>query len=179
LARGAGRAREVSLRLALGAGGGRIIRQRLIESALLAAAGTALGVFVGWSGSTGLVQLIAERAAGPDASLVAIDVDPNWRLLIVSVAVMAAATILFGLLPAVRASRATAGAVTGSVRVAQSHTRFATLLIVAQVSLSLLLVIAAGLFTRSVHNLRALDRGFAPGSVLLASYDPRRVAASP
>jgi putative ABC transport system permease protein len=177
LARGAGRAREVSMRLALGAGRGRIIRQRLIESALLAAAGTALGVLAGWSGSTGLVQLIAERAAGPDASLLAIDVDPNWRLLIVSVAVMAAATILFGLLPALRASHATTGALAGSTRVAESRTRFATALIVAQVALSLLLVIAAGLFTRSVHNLRTIDRGFTPGNVLLADYDPRRAVS--
>ena len=179
LARGAGRAREVSMRLALGAGRGRIIRQRLIESALLATAGTALGGCLGWLGSAGLVQLIARRAAGPDASLLALDIDPNWRLLLACVVVMAAATMLFGLLPAVRASRAPAVTITSSVRVAESQTRFATALIVAQISLSLMLVIGAGLFTRSVHNLRTIDRGFASGAnVLLASYDPRRLASS-
>ena len=179
LARSAGRAREVSMRLALGAGRARIIRQRLIESLLLATAGTVLGVLVGWLGSAGLVQLIAQRISGPDGELLALNIDPNWRLLLVCVMVVAGTTIMFGLLPAVRASRADAAAVASSTRVAVSHTRFATVLIVAQVSLSLLLVIGAGLFARSVQNLRNIDRGFAPGNVLLAGYDPRRLELAP
>jgi hypothetical protein len=88
-------------------------------------------------------------------------------------------TIVFGLLPALRASSIAPGAVANSGRVAESHTRFAAALIVAQVSLSLLLVMGAGLFTRSLHNLRTVDRGFTPGSVLLANYDPRRLALTP
>jgi predicted permease len=179
LARGAGRAREVAMRLALGAGRARIVRQRLTESLMLAIAGTAFGVLVGWMGSAGLVRLIAQRVAGPDGELLGLDIDPNWRVLVVCATVVVATTIAFGLLPALRASRASAGAVTSSTRVAETHTRFATALIVAQISLSLLLVIGAGLFTRSVHNLRAVDRGFAPGNVLLANYDPRRLALSP
>ena len=71
LARGAGRAREVALRLAIGAGRARIVRQRLVESIMLAAAGTAVGVLVAWAGSAGLVGLIAERVAGRDEALMA------------------------------------------------------------------------------------------------------------
>jgi predicted permease len=136
-------------------------------------------MLLAWSGSAGLVALIAQRVAGPDGGLVALDIDPSWRLLMVCVGVVAATTLVFGLLPALRASQTGVGALTSTTRVAGSHTRFGSVLIAAQVALSLLLLIGAGLFTRSVHNLRAIDRGFAPSDVLLANYDPRRVAASP
>jgi predicted permease len=66
-----------------------------------------------------------------------------------------------------------------STRVAESQGRLGTALIVAQVSLSLVLVIGAGLFTRTLYNLRTVDRGFTPGNVLLASFDPRRAGLSP
>jgi putative ABC transport system permease protein len=175
LARGAGRSREVALRLALGAGRGRIVRQRLVESIMLAAAGTAVGVVLASFASAGLVTLIAQRVAGPDGSIMALDIAPNWRLLVVCIIAVVSTTIVFGLVPALRASHVAPGAVASSTRVAQSQTRFGAALIVAQVSLSLLLVIGAGLFTRSLHNLRMVDRGFAPGNVLLADYDGRRL----
>jgi predicted permease len=179
LARGAGRAREVALRLALGAGRARIVRQRLIESIMLAVAGTALGVLVAWAGSVGLVGLIAERVAGRNQAQMFLDVAPNWRVLAVCALIVVTTTMLFGLVPALRASHVAPGAVANSTRVAESHTRFSAALIVAQVSLSLLLVMGAGLFTRSLHNLRTVDRGFAPGNVLLANYDPSRLALTP
>ena len=178
LARGAGRAREVALRLAIGAGRARIVRQRLVESIMLAAAGTALGVLVAWAGSAGLVGMIAERVAGRNQAQLFLDIAPNWRVLAVCVLIVVATTILFGLVPALRASHVAPGAVANSTRVAESHTRFGAALIVAQVSLSLLLVMGAGLFTRSLHNLRTVDRGFAPGNVLLANYDPSRLGLS-
>ena len=178
LARGAGRAREVALRLAIGAGRSRIIRQRLVEGIMLAAAGTAVGVLVAWAGSAGLVGLIAERVASRNQALMTLDVAPNWRLAAVCAFIVVATTIVFGLLPALRASKVAPGAVANSTRVAESHTRFGAALIVAQVSLSLLLVIGAGLFTRSLHNLRTVDRGFTPGNVLLANYNPSRLGLS-
>jgi putative ABC transport system permease protein len=178
LARGAGRAREVALRLAIGAGRARIVRQQLVEGSMLAAAGTAVGALVAWAGSAGLVGLIAERVAGRNEALLTLDVAPNWRLLAVCAVIVVTTTIVFGLLPALRASKVAPGAVANSTRVAESHTRFGSALIVAQVSLSLLLVMGAGLFTRSLHNLRAVDRGFAPGNVLLANYDPSRLGLS-
>jgi putative ABC transport system permease protein len=175
LARGAGRAREVALRLAIGAGRARIVRQRLVESLMLAAAGTAAGVVMASFASAGLVALIAQRVGGPDASIMALDIAPNWRLLVVCAIAVVSTTVVFGLVPAMRASNAAPGAVANSSRIAESQTRFGAALIVAQVSLSLLLVIGAGLFTRSLHHLRTLDRGFEPGNVLLANYDPRRL----
>jgi len=178
LARGAGRAREVALRLAIGAGRSRIVRQRLVEGIMLAAAGTALGVLVAWAGSAGLVGLIAERVAGRNEALMTLDIAPNWRLLAVCAFIVVTTTMVFGLLPALRASNVAPGAVANSTRVAESHTRFCAALIVVQVSLSLLLVMGAGLFTRSLHNLRTVDRGFAPGNVLLANYDPSRLGLS-
>lgn len=179
LARGATRAKEVSLRLAIGAGRGRIVRQLLVESAMLAAAGTVAGLLIAWFGSAGLVSLIAEHVGGPEASTVSLDIAPNLRILAVTLLVIAGTTLSCGIVPAWRTSAASPGAVTASTRVAESHGRLASSLIVAQVSLSLLLVIGAGLFARSLHHLRTRDRGFAPGNVLLARFDPSRAGLSP
>ena len=178
LARGAQRAREIALRLAIGAARVRIVRQLLIESAMLAAAGVASGILLGWLSSGALVDLMAVSLGGPDASTVSLDVAPNWRLVTVSAAIGTAITLLFGLLPALRASAIAPGVVSTSGRVAESQGRLASALIVAQVSLSLVLVIGAGLFMRSLSNLRALDRGFIPGNVVLASFDPSRALLS-
>jgi predicted permease len=179
LARGAARAREMALRLAIGAARARIVRQLLIESALLAAAGVASGVLFGWMSSAALVGLLAVSIGGPDSATAFVDVAPNWRLAAVSAAIAATITIVFGLLPAWRASAIAPGVISTSGRVTESRRRLASALIVAQVSLSLVLVIGAGLFTRSLSNLRGLDRGFVPGDVLLARTDPSRAILSP
>jgi putative ABC transport system permease protein len=178
LARGAARAREIALRLAIGAGRGRIIRQLLVESALLAAAGITVGLLLAWLSSAALVDVMAARIGGPEGSIIDLNIAPNWRLVSVSILVGTAMTVLFGLLPAWRASSIAPGVTSTSSRVAESHGRLASALIVAQVSLSLVLVIGAGLFMRSLSNLRALDRGFTPGTVLLATVDPSRAGLS-
>lgn len=179
LARGAARAREIALRLAIGAGRGRILRQLLVESAMLAAAGTAFGVSLAWFGSAAIADALLARRVGPDAVVAALEVAPNWRVFSVTVFIAAATTLIFGIVPAWRASTTAPGVVANTGRAAESHGRLAAALIVAQVSLSLILVIGAGLFTRTLHNLRTLDRGFTPGNVLLASFDPRRSVRSP
>jgi predicted permease len=181
LARGAARAREIALRLAIGAGRGRILRQLLIESAMLAVAGTAAGVWIAWFGSDAIADLIVARSAGsvgPDSPQSALMVAPNARALGVTVLIAAATTLLFGIVPAWRASATSPGVAANVGRVAPSHGRLASSLIVAQVSLSLILVIGAGLFARTLHNLRTVDRGFTSGNVLLASFDPRRAGLS-
>ncbi len=175
LARGAARAREVALRLAIGAGRVRIIRQRLVESAVLAVAGSAAGVLIAWFGSDLITSLIAVRMAGPDNNIMLLDVAPNGRVFGVTVLIAIATTLLFGIAPAWRASATAPGTLANSGRIAESHGRLSSALIVAQVSLSLVLVIGAGLFARTLYNLRTLDRGFAPGNVLLVKTDPGRL----
>ena len=96
----------------------------------------------------------------------------------VTVLIASATTLLFGIVPAWRASATSPGVAANVGRVAPSHGRLASSLIVAQVSLSLILVIGAGLFARTLHNLRTIDRGFTSGNVLLASFDPRRAGLS-
>ena len=178
LARGAARAREIALRLAIGAGRSRIMRQLLVESAMLAAAGAAAGVWIAWFGSDAIADVIVARSAGPDASEAALAVAPNARAFGVTALIAASTTLIFGIVPAWRASVTSPGVAANGGRVAESHGRLASVLIVAQVSLSLVLVIGAGLFTRTLHNLRTVDRGFVPGNVLLASFDPRRAGLS-
>ena len=174
LARGATRTREIALRLAIGASRGRIIRQLLVESALLAAAGAAGGLVIAWAGSAALAGLIEARAAGPDADIAFLDVAPNLRIAIATIVAAAATTLGFGIAPAWRASATAPGPAGSSTRVAESSGRLGGWLIVAQVSLSLVVVFGAGLFTRSLQSLRAIDRGFEPGRVVLAGVDPTR-----
>jgi putative ABC transport system permease protein len=138
-----------------------------------------VGIWIAWFGSDAIADLIVARSAGPDASEAALAVAPNARVFSVTVLLAAATTLIFGIVPAWRASVTAPGVAMNSGRVAESHGRLASALIVAQVSLSLILVIGAGLFTRSLHNLRTVDRGFAAGNVLLASFDPRRAGLSP
>ena len=179
MARGATRAREVALRLALGAARARVIRQFLVESALLACAGAAVGTLLGWAASRALVDIVALAAGGPDASLVAVDVAPNWRIIAVTLALVIGTTFTFGAVPAFKTSAVAPGTIaTNSVRLTESHATLTSALIVAQVSLSLVLIVGAGLFARSLYTLRALDPGFRPGRVLLASVNPTRARLS-
>ncbi|HUF50719.1 MAG TPA: ABC transporter permease [Longimicrobiales bacterium] len=179
LARDATRAREMALRVSLGASRIRILRQLLTESALLALLGTVIGIALAVAGSHGLVALIATGATGPDAPAVSVDVALNWRVSAAAVGVMAVTTLLFGLVPACRVSLAAPRVPSASAhRVAESHGRLATTLIIAQIGLSLALLTGAGLVVRSLHNLRALDRGFRTDNVLLVSFDPTRARLS-
>jgi putative ABC transport system permease protein len=174
LARAAARHREVALRLALGASRGRVVRQLLTESGLLAIAGSALGIgFAAFAGGV-LVKLISN---GPDASeVIALDLGPNWHVLAFTSLVTVATTLFFGLAPAFRATvvepNLTVNA--GSNRVTGSRGHLASALVAAQVSISLLLLISAGLFVQTLRNLRTLDRGFRHEGVLLVQVDATR-----
>jgi putative ABC transport system permease protein len=178
LARGATRTRELSLRLAIGAARGRIVRQLLVESALLAVTGAAAGLAIAWTGSAALAGLIEARAVGPDGDIAFLDVAPNLRIVAATITTAIVTALGFGIVPAWRASAVAPGTAVPSTRVAESHGRFGGWLIVAQVSLSLVIVFGAGLFTRSLQTLRAIDRGFEPGSVLLVGTNPIRSITS-
>ena len=179
LARGAAREREMALRLAIGAGRARIVRQLLVESAMLATMGTGAGLLLAWLGSSGLVGLIAASIAGRDTELLMLDIAPNWRIVAITATLAAATTLAFGMAPAWRAAAVVPRAVASpATRVTHSHRRLSSALIVAQVTLSLLLLIGAALFARSLYTLRSIDRGFESGGVVLASINPTRARLS-
>jgi predicted permease len=157
LARATRRQREIVVRLALGCSRRRLIRQLLTESVLLSAIGAAVGlVFASW-GSRALLRLVD---VGP--SVLPIDLVPDSRVLVFTIAVVLLSGIGFGIAPAVRASR-------GELRAAAARhrNRLSRTLVAAQVALSLLLLIGAGLLVRSLSNLHNIDLGFRPEHVLI------------
>jgi predicted permease len=172
LARATARQKEIAVRLALGASRLRLIRQLLTESLLLAGAGGALGLLFALWGGGFLLALV-----GSGRNPVFLNLTLDLRALGFTAAVALLAAILFGLVPAWRATRADltptlkGGAPAGgSARMGLGKT-----LVVAQVALSLTLLIGAGLFVRSLAKLKGLDAGFKPENVLLVSTDPRLI----
>ena len=171
LARGRARAREISIRVAIGAPRTRMVRQLLTEAALIAAAGGALGV----AAATWLSGALAPAlGAGPEATDLLARID--LRVLAFATLAACACALLFGVVPAFRATdlkvgaglqEASRGAVRGSSRRVLSGA-----LIVAQIALSLLLVAGAVLLMRTVGNLQRVDLGFNPSNLLLFRVDP-------
>jgi predicted permease len=163
LARGAARQREFAIRLATGAGRGRVIRQLLTESVLLAAVAAAGGVLLAWAGTRLLIRLIS---AGQ--SPVLLDLGADWRVLLFTIGVTTLTALLFGLAPARRAVRLD---VASSLK---AHTRIVNgagtwlrgALVIAQVALAMPLAVGAGLFINSLRQILAVDAGFDATSVL-------------
>jgi predicted permease len=157
LARGVARAREVAVRLAVGAARGRIVRQLVTESLLLSVIGGSIGVLVAGAIIRGL------RALMPALPVpVAVDLSLDWRVTAFSVALAVVTGLLFGLVPALQAAGTdlvtTLKADTGSGGVRRARLRQA--FVMAQVALSVLLVVCALLFVRSLHYARRIDPGF-------------------
>jgi predicted permease len=166
LARSSARQREIAVRLAIGAGRGRVIRQLLTESGLLAVAGAVCGVAIAWLGSRFLVELLSSAQRTP----ITLDIAPNAHILLFASLAAIATTLLFGLAPAFRATaQGPASALKDNAgQFAGRRARFASTLVIVQVSLSLLLLIGAGVFIRTLLNLRNLDSGFRHDGVLIA-----------
>ena len=171
LVRSVGRRREIAIRLALGAGRRQVVRQLLAESLLLALAGG------------GIAMLITSWTAGTFADFVPSTTLPltlngyeDLRVLFVTLAFSTFTALLFGTLPAWRASLLSPVAVikeeAGSISGGFHKSRLAGGLVVGQISLSLLLLICAGLFIRSLERAQHSDLGFDPKGVVLASYEP-------
>ena len=170
LARATTRQREIAVRMAIGAGRTRLIRQMLTESLLLALLGGALGVmFASWASDA----LLAMVSAGPER--LPLNVTPDARVLAFTLLLSLGTALLFGIAPALRATRVDLSPSLkegrGMAAVA-SRSPLAKALIVSQVALSLVLLIAAGLFLRSLVNLANLDAGFNKDNVLLFAIDP-------
>ena len=162
MVRAAGRSREFAIRAALGAGRGRIIRQLLTESVLLALAGGVLGLAIGFSGvkallavSPGDIPRIGEDGAG---------VGLDWRVALFTLGISLLTGLLFGLIPALGASRPDlSGGMKESGRgtgASLKHNKMRSLLVVSEVSLALVLLIGASLLIRTFIALRAVEPGF-------------------
>ena len=169
LARAEARRRETAVCLAIGAGRMRVVRQALAESLLLAAVGGLAGLLLArWASAA-----LATMASGP--LTLSIDTSPDGRVLAFTLFVSVLTAFVFGLAPALRAGRvdplpalkSTGGPARGSGRV-----RLRRMLVITQVAVSLVLLVAAGLFARSLIKLQQIDVGFNPESVLLLDVTP-------
>ncbi len=170
LSRAIGRRRELAVRLALGAGRGRLVRQLLTESLVLATlGGLAAVVLTFWT--SGLLMSFIPPSGRP----IRLDLAVDGRVLAFAFAAAAASSILFGLVPALRASRPAIAADLvspfGSIGGSRSRGRLRRGLVVAQVALSLILLVAAGLFLRSFAAAQRMDPGFGARNVLLVGID--------
>ncbi len=177
LARATARRHEWSLRLALGASRWRLVRQLLTESLLIAAAGAALGVLVGQWGSRLLVRQLSTQT-----SRVFLDLTIDWRVLLFTIAVTVVTALLFGTAPAYRAAAvAPMEALKEHARGTRGEVRMgaAGALVVAQVALSVVLVVAAGLFVRTFGTLANLELGFDRDRVLLVEVNSQRTEIPP
>jgi len=170
MARSAARGREMAVRLALGAGRSRLVRQQSVESLVLAILGGAAGLLVAAWTTDLLVSFMP-----PDAAAI-LSTRIDLRLAGFALLVSITTALLFGLAPALQFSRPAlahalkedGASVTGGPR----QVRVRKALVVVQVALSVLLLWNAGLFARSLYNLRMLDPGFRPGGLLMFSMDP-------
>jgi predicted permease len=171
-ARGTSRQKEISVRMALGAGRPRIVRQLLTESALLAAAAGIAGVLLAGFGGRVLSQR-ASRASGPNPVPFEVDVHPNMAVLGFNLGISILTAILFGLVPALRSTRVElVPALKESARsVSQGRWRLGRLLVVGQLALSIVILTGAGLFLRSMAHLSSLDVGYSRHNVLVLAAD--------
>jgi predicted permease len=172
LARSALRGAEISVRLAVGAGRWRLVRQLLTESVLLAALGGAVGVlFAFWAKSALLALTDKDTGILPNG----IELNLNWRVLVFTLVVSLLTGVLFGLAPAWRAtSLDLATSLKQSRRTTGAVSRLSKGLIVAQVALSLLLLVGAGLFIRTLYNLQRVNLGFNQENLLLFRLQPQQ-----
>jgi predicted permease len=174
LARASSREREIAVRLAIGASRGRLVRQLLSESLLLASIGTVFGALL----APALSKVCLALLTTPGNELF-FDLAPDWRVFAFLGCVAVLTCILFGLAPALRATRTEPGTVMKSSGRGTTTSRegfgLRRLLVVSQVALSLVLLVGALLFMRSFRNLLTVNTGFRQDGILIAALDPRRL----
>jgi len=184
LARAAARQKEIAVRLALGAARARLVRQLLTESITLSLMGGTLGILLAYWGAHGLVDFTLNHAD----SWFRFSADIDWRVLGFTLAATLLTGLLFGIAPALRSMRIdltpalkdSAGGLGGR----QGRFRLGNILVVAQVALTVVVMVGAGLVVHTLQNLRSLDPGFATGNLLtfdvdatLTRYKGERLAA--
>ena len=172
LARANARRHELSVRVALGASRWRIARQLLVESSVVSAAGALLGLaFARW----GAALLVREFSV--EDPPVTLNVGIDWRVLAFTAAVAITTTVLFGTVPAIRATRVQpndAFKQQGRSIVGESRFGFSSLMVILQVALSLVLVVGAGLFIRTFTSLAHVPLGFNPDPILIVEMNAKR-----
>ena len=169
LAHGAARRREFAVRLAVGAGRLRLVRQLFTESALLVTVGAVAGAALAWWGTRLLLVMASD---GPEA--LPLQVTPNIRVLAFTIAASVLCAVVFGTAPALRASRtepnsSLKGGKTGALTTLRNP--LAKAFVVGQVALSLLLLVGAGLFVRTLINLQRIPTGFNQENAMLFKVD--------
>jgi macrolide transport system ATP-binding/permease protein len=176
LARAAARRREIALRLSVGAGRFRVVRQLLTESVLLASLGGALGVLFAIWGIRFLTLLLGNGKAN-----FTLHAELNWHVLAVAILLSLLTGVLFGLAPAMQSTRVDVVSAMKETRAGELGRRhsgrrvsLSEVLVVGQIALSLLMLVAAGLFVRTLANLQSIDLGFNRENVLLFDLNARQ-----
>jgi predicted permease len=170
LGRSSSRNREISVRLALGASKGRVVRQMLTESLCLSALGGFAGLLLGYLGRN-ILPFLLSSPWGPAALSIRFD----WRVFAFTLVISVLTGLVFGVGPAWQATRASinAGLKDGGTTVTRHRRGIAgKMLVILQVSLCMLLLVCAGLFVRTLANLNALDPGFNKRGLLLFAIEP-------
>src|SRR6185436_9006756 len=167
LARASTRQREIAVRLAIGAGRGRIVRQLLIEGLLLSFAGAVIGIGAAWLSGRFLLELIS---TGPLPAT--FDLTPNGHVLFFSVGLATITGAVFGIAPALQTRHTgPALALKDDARTATRRSRLLPSLVTAQVGVALVLIAGAGLFVQTLRNLQRVDTGFTSDGVLVVQLD--------
>jgi predicted permease len=177
LSRASGRRHEMAIRLAIGAGRGRLIQQLLTESLLLALAGGLAGYFVGTSGAHALTVFLLNRLP-PGFGAIVFDPQPDWRVAAYAAALTLLTGLTFGLAPALRATRRATLGIRESTSGAREGRRIQSVLVGTQVAVSSVLLIAACLLARGLHRAQTIDPGLSLERVSVVSYDLRAAGYS-
>jgi predicted permease len=179
LARSAARKKEIALRLALGAGRWRIVRQLLTESILLSVFGGTLGILLAIWGAHAIVAFVVSGSAEP----LGIDSSMDTQVLLFTIGISLLTGIVFGLAPAMRGTRVDltptlkegTGSSTGAGRARNKWINVGNSLVVGQVALTVVVLVGAGLLVRTLQNLRNIDPGFDANNILTFRVNPRSI----
>src|SRR5712664_469434 len=169
LARAAARRREMAVRLSLGAGRFRVVRQLLTESVMLASLGGALGALFAIWGVRSLTLLLSNGQEN-----FTLHAELNWSVLGVTAALSVVCGLLFGLAPAIQATRPDVMPALEHGRGGGPRRRTQHVLVVAQIAISFLILVAAGLFVRTLNKLHSVQLGYARENILLFSLNARQ-----
>ncbi len=169
LARAAARRREMAVRLSLGAGRFRVVRQLLTESVMLASLGGALGILFAIWGMRTLTFLLSRGQQN-----FTLHAELNWNVMGVTAALSVVCGLFFGLAPAIQSTRPDVMPALKNGRGGGPRRRAQHVLVVAQIAISFLILVAAGLFVRTLNNLHSVQLGYARENILLFSLNARQ-----